>query len=481
MSHDNNSRRITQRIVIKGNLVLQTPANLGNGDAEGLTDMPLSLDKISGRPLLTGSSIAGALRYYLNIYTQGYANARENKLTTLLFGGSKQDDEGEQSSLIIHDSIADESSYHPEHIEIRDGVKIDYTSRTAEDRKKYDFELIPAGTMFPLQFELLLSDDEHTTNVKEALVLALNGFTSGEIGLGARKTRGFGACTVDTWYTTVYDLKTTEGLLAWLSSEHTDWGYAQPENQTGSLKDVLGVSQTRNDRRQTFTIDATFTLNTPILIRSNDPLNIGQYQPDTTHIGQWREGKKHSIIPGTSLAGVLRSRADRILNTFNSTKTRGFLNQLFGTEMEKGKKPAQASRLMVQESNINEGHTMVQNRVGIDRFTGGALDSALFNEAPHIGGHVSFHILIQEPREAEIGLLLLLLKDLWTGDVPIGGTSSVGRGRLKGKRATICYSNERKWEIQSTDTENPGLTVTGEDAQNLEVFVAALHNELEAI
>jgi len=40
------------------------------------------------------------------------------------------------------------------------------------------------------------------------------------------------------------------------------------------------------------------------------------------------------------------------------------------------------------------------------------------------------------------GLLLLLLRDLWTGDLPLGGESSVGRGRLKGRSATLAYDGK---------------------------------------
>jgi len=47
-----------------------------------------------------------------------------------------------------------------------------------------------------------------------------------------------------------------------------------------------------------------------------------------------------------------------------------------------------------------------------------------------------------------VGLLLLLLKDLWTGDLPLGGESSVGRGRLKGKTASLVYSGRGKWVIE---------------------------------
>jgi hypothetical protein len=82
----------------------------------------------------------------------------------------------------------------------------------------------------------------------------------------------------------------------------------------------------------------------------------------------------------------------------------------------------------------------VVTRVKIDRFTGGAFESALFTEQPAVGKpetRVTLDLTLRNPANAEVGLLLLLLKDLWTGDLPIGGESGVGRGRLKGITATL--------------------------------------------
>ncbi len=60
------AREITGRTLITGRLVLETPAHFGNGDIVGVTDMPLLCDPRDGvTPLLTGASIAGALRSYL--------------------------------------------------------------------------------------------------------------------------------------------------------------------------------------------------------------------------------------------------------------------------------------------------------------------------------------------------------------------------------------------------------------------------------
>ena len=70
---------LSKRIVITGTLVLDTPAHFGNGDAEGLTDMPLLYDPLDGSPLLTGASIAGALRNYLREY-DGESGAHKDRM-----------------------------------------------------------------------------------------------------------------------------------------------------------------------------------------------------------------------------------------------------------------------------------------------------------------------------------------------------------------------------------------------------------------
>lgn len=67
------AREITGRTLITGRLVLETPAHFGNGDIVGVTDMPLLCDPRDGiTPLLTGASIAGALRNYLREVERGY-------------------------------------------------------------------------------------------------------------------------------------------------------------------------------------------------------------------------------------------------------------------------------------------------------------------------------------------------------------------------------------------------------------------------
>ena len=65
-------RFITERWVVTGTLLLETPSHFGNGDADALTDMPLLVDEVDHEPFLPGTSIAGALRNYLRERALGY-------------------------------------------------------------------------------------------------------------------------------------------------------------------------------------------------------------------------------------------------------------------------------------------------------------------------------------------------------------------------------------------------------------------------
>lgn len=350
--------------------------------------------------------------------------------------------------------------------------------------------------------------------LRGALALALGGFsapdseTPAAITLGARRSRGFGRCRVDNWTLREYDLHTPADLLAWVALDHTDW-HDQPAVRSGEAPVVLPPNVASNvgkDRRRRFVVTACFALEGGMLIRSPDPLtDTGDQQPDAVHLRSRRNGEAKPILPGTSLSGALRARATRILNTLlhgqpkAEQRAEAFIDCMFGQDMhrdnvrQKDLKPT-ASRLVVEEREIDKeqrGAWLVQNRVSIDRFTGGAYDTALFAEAPYVGGDVAVSLVLQQPylqaddakqeqqQQAQAGLLLLLLKDLWTGDLPLGGTSSIGRGRLRGISATIQSETGDTWELRSP-TDNPTtVAIHTESKHGLDDYVAALQKEFQ--
>jgi CRISPR/Cas system CSM-associated protein Csm3 (group 7 of RAMP superfamily) len=504
-----NQRHIIERILIRGTLLLDTPTCLGSGDADGPTDMMLVRDSISPHALLTGASMAGALRNYVHEYEHDYGNdEQDNSLSTLLFGGRSKDEDGDQSLLIINDSI---SSEDPK-TELRDGVKIDGIKRTAEEGKKYNLELLQPGTEFPLCFELLIEREyKKTTLIKviatemqlvetssfatfffkwlahryknkftllKALAIALSGLEKGEISLGMKKRRGFGRCHVKEWQVWHFDLTDASDRTAWLLFDR-ECTNKLPLIRS-KIADALGVVLNEGeDKRDRFLIHATFQLVGSLLIRSGQ--DTPGRAPDVVHLKSHRPNKSESqsVLSGTSLAGVLRHRAERIVNTLEKPTT--IIDEMFGPDFNKDKtKQAKASRLVVHEKVIEKATELVQNRIAIDRFTGGAYHGALFDEQPIFGGDetiVTIELDLRNPKEYEIGLLLLLLKDLWTQDLPVGGESSIGRGRLKGIKADLRRhhpENPREWEI----TEDKGK-LDVKDKSNKSKSKESVKNELE--
>ena len=432
------SRGITRRVVIEGDLVLLTPAHLGNGEGatvDELVDMTLLLDPLAEadgveRPLLTGATIAGALRSYLRELEQGgRGDGRSGSSSSMLFGGDKGNDEGEQSRLIVDDALGIDSG-----IELRDGVRLKGTTRTAEDKAKFDLQLWEAGTVFPIRFELTINREVvacgDTEGLLRVLATAVNGLTNRAVTLGARKRRGYGQVTVRNWRLREYNLTNTEDLLSWireggqsLHEEHM----LTTEELTARLGGVI------TDHRNRLSVSAVFSLNGSMLIRAGG--GKSDRGPDMAHLqSRQADGSTAQILSGTSLAGAIRARVETIINTLAPEYTGDIIADLFGNT-------GQASRITVSEQPIENGlNNLVQNRVAIDRFTGGARETALFNQQPVFGGdetQVQVKLDLTNPEPHEIGLMMLVLKDLWTGDLPVGGEQSVGRGRLKGREATI--------------------------------------------
>jgi CRISPR/Cas system CSM-associated protein Csm3 (group 7 of RAMP superfamily) len=497
------SRRIIARVVVEGDLVLQTAAHFGNGDGDDLTDMPLlcdPYDEAEGKitPLLAGASLTGALRSYLREVEHGYGVRLPpgvQSASALLFGGVKGDDDGEQSPLIVEDAWGTQSG-----VERRDGVGIAGESRTAIQDKKFDLHLWQAGTIFALRFELCIRAEDDEQALKQALVTALAGLSNGAITLGARKQRGYGRVQVENWRVKTYDLCHVNALLDWLQHGNEPL-WSQGVQPVSDLAQALGVTVCK-DTRSLFHLKADFALPGSLLIRSSS--GTGHFGPDEGHLHARNvagpRGNDGTLLPapilsGTSVAGAMRARAFKILATLGDReKAKHLVDAIWGTDMEelrqrraRGDRTAQpyASRLRISEHLLQHTTTdLVQHRVSINRFTGGARDTALFSQQPAFGKDntiVTIEVELLAPQPHEIGLLLLLLKDLWTGDLPLGGESSVGRGRLHGKHAVLAHSTLGTLTQWTLSAHGDAVEVHGDSREALEEYVIALQRTLQEV
>jgi len=458
------ARGIRERVLISGSLVLETPAHFGSGDAVGPADMSLLRDAMDGQsPLLPGASLAGALRSYLREYEHGYGQAGHAGDKAGRLFGAIDGNTSVQSWLLVDDALGNSPG-----TELRDGVAIEPKTRTAAENKLFDMELLQAGTRFPISLELLLAAGDE--GLLEALAVALHGLQEGEIALGLRKRRGLGLCRVDEWRVRRYDLTTPEGLVGWLDDDTAS-------EQVGTdIVSLLGVSPGMHDQREYFSLEAEFEIESSLLIRSGGG---GANAPDMVHLHSYRDGQEQPILSGTSLAGAVRARALRIANTLHDREVGAALvDDMFGKRIEGRQDIPSGSRVIVQETPLEGARDLVHSRVKIDRFTGGSYPGALFAQQPVFGGEgsgLSIEISLRTPLDAEIGLLLQVLKDLWTGDLPLGGESSVGRGRLSGRESTLTLRRRGETTEWVLLEAGEGLQVTGSGtAQELESYVKAL-------
>ncbi|MBZ4665025.1 RAMP superfamily CRISPR-associated protein [Mahella sp.] len=439
-----NGHGVKERILINADLVLDTPTHIGCSEGKDLADMQLLLYEIDNLPLLMGSSIAGALRAYLE-------RAGFKEEASKIFGNM---DKSKSCPSIVF--VEDSFGRLPDgvQVEVRDGVAISLNTGTAIDTAKFDMELLPEGTVFPLSFEFMVLENDCYADTLGYFVSTLKALEEGEIPIGRRKRRGLGRCHAKNFKVYRYNMSKPEGLIGWLEKDKNE------HNVKGI--DDLPIKNIGGDKDK-FVMKASFEIDGSILIGSQA---VNGNDPDIVHIHSFRDGSNTPILSGTSLAGSLRSRAYKIINTIGADVA--IVNEIFGTPREE-KKDRRASRLWVYETTIDDSKQLVQNRIKIDRFTGGAYSGALFNEQPIFAGKVEVKLALDGAQEREIGLLLLLLKDLWTSNLPIGRGTAIGRGRFKGLKAELDYNGDY-WRIEQRGEK---INVRG-SVKRLESFVQAL-------
>lgn len=471
--HPEQSRRINRRVVITGQLVLETPASLSNGEVIG-TEMVILQDAVDNRAILQGSSLAGALRHAMLERELGYriadpSSQTEKTYATQLFGEAlDKKTERMESRVIVNDALGTGN------VTRREGVKIDGTTRTADEGMLFATQVWEAGTTFDLQLELVLYEED-PDNYISALSAVLIDLANGRIPMGGRKSRGYGRVRVDDWHVCFYELRQPQALSAWLTNTmHADHTY-----------DFFALGESFIDNRQIVRVDAHFALCDSVLIRAESDV------ADNEHL----TSNNKPTISGTSVAGALRARALKIAQTIGTTESAvRLINSLFGRHGADGETDQlSASRMLVEEHPIERGsYDTIQNRVKIDRFTGGAFDTALFDERPVFATddtvirlgfelHYPADLNKQQELDAQTGLLLLLLKDLWTEDLVIGGESSVGRGRLRGLEARMYFNLHKDDGFDCplwVNFDQAGLSDTA-FAGYLQTYVDILWNQLE--
>lgn len=450
---------IIGRLLVRGQVLLESPMIISSGEKSD-TDI-LVLKDTRGNPYIPATAMVGGLRHYFFEQAQIDDNIKQLKY----FWGSDKEEENKeetfQSSLFMSDlTLVGNAS-----IVIRDGIKIDEISGIAEDKKKFNYEVVEPGAVFNFKAEVVLRECFNEYIFLKVLSFIIKTLGEGKISLGSMTTKGFGRCRLDKVCCLKYDFKKKDDVIAWLEGN-------EGEN---IIQEIMSV-KTYREKDDDLTIDTIFKVKNSIIIKS---YSSNPKDPDMVHITS--NGK--DVIPGTSIKGAIRARAERIINTLGF-QGESVTREVFGwADDDKGSEGVKIkSRFFVEETIIGKGEMVkeVQNRVKIDRFTGGVIKSALFDEVPiwpvdGTNNEISIHMKIKDYKDWEAGLILLVLKDLWNGDLPIGGEKSIGRGILQGLSAKLKFKDK---VIEMTE-QNGNLKINEDDREYLEQKVNSFLCECE--
>lgn len=451
----NQIREITGKLLLTGQLKLESPLLIGTTAFDSGLDRLVIRDG-EGWPYIPGTSLGGVLRHYY----EKNANSLGNEEAKEWFWGSGEDrvNDGDeqrliQSALIISDARISEDKRGQCRIAVRDGVKISSVRGVAENEKKYDYELVEPGAIFEFQAEVNLIK-EYAAEFEKIAGWLFNMLTFGKIRIGALTTKGFGRCRLFESVCWKYDFQNKRDVWNWLAG-------IKETKLAIDLPDCHLEPEPNND----FILNAIFKLKTSLLIKG---YAMNSDNVDAVHI---RSGEQN-IVPGTSIKGALRARMERILKTLGCKDVQLKLNKLCGGI--EGKKKLK-SRLYLEETPIREVAETVQSRIKIDRFTGGVMNTALYSAQPlwpcsDTQSRVELKAIISNCQPCEAGLLLLAVKDLWCGDLALGGEKSIGRGVLEGISLEIRFGGEQY--LITAQSENK-LKIDG-DAARMEQWVTEL-------
>lgn len=411
---------LTQRIYVLGTLETASPLIIGSGEDDTADiQMMRGWGDEDGTPFIPGSAIAGATQHFLKECLPSQKQAID-----LLYGekadlnNSKK--ETTQSLITFYDLFPIGKI---DHLPMRDGVRLEYDTKTAADTAKYDYEIVERKQQFEFKLEVAFRQhhQEQQGQMRTLLKDLCAAIMKQQVTLGAKTRRGFGeVCLKEAKMLT---LNMPQDAQTWIDFQWNDEYFQKHHAEVIAPKILPAMNRTD--------LSVTFQIPYSILIRheSGDPST-----PDTTHLTTTYavdgEPKTFSIIPGTSWNGALRHAIHALLHDMGKgEKSDVIIKGLFGDVDEQAKK-AKASRVIMKESLIEGGQRLTYTRNKVDRFTGGVVDSALFDEQPHYGGSVKLEISIKDAKDWEKGLLLLALKDIGNGIQPIGGEANIGRGIL---------------------------------------------------
>ena len=411
------NRKVVKKLFLFVDFELASPLCI-SGTGDEYTDIDV-IRNGTGDVFIPGTSMAGAFRQYLGF---------EKKQNSMF--GYADSKNGAISQVYVGDGFFD---IQPK-VSTRDGIRLKEDDKLVEAGAKYDYQIIETGAKGYFRLELVIREDDDEEKFRTYLKRIFAGVETGRIRFGAKKTRGLGCMKISRVGEFVVTKENVRDGLEKLSELRRDI------KQARKLEDKKAIWILNSESENVSQVDIVVPL------KQMGSISINTYhavkgEPDRSHITC--DGKP--VIPGSSWNGALRSRIREILKTTGRTteEIEEILRSMFGFVKENTKE-AFASTVVIDESIIDKAVMVRTVRNKISRFDATTEDGALFEELTYAGGTTKLSVHVKKKAgdnlySLYVGLLLLAIKDVQVGLLPVGGLTAVGHGIFQEDgKITLC-------------------------------------------
>lgn len=449
MENRNYKYRNIARIVIEA----ITPIAVGSGDKDFITDAPVLKD-VNGMPYIPGTSIAGVVRHAIgdsdakSFFGLNDPKKSENSMgSNIIFSNALMiGSDGTIIEGITQIDFTDNFYKHFKALPIRQHNTIN-AKGTVKNAGKFDEQVVYKGCRFCLEIEMV-SEIENDTNFNKVLG-ALN---AAELRLGGGTRTGFGEIKIVSLQKVELDLSKEKNLKAYISKSSS-------LNDIAFWSGINSADTPKNEKSNMTKYELQLQPDDFFLFGSGFGSDDADMTPVRESVITWNGNlpkfvDEYVLIPATSVKGAVSHRVAFHFNRLEKVFADAILKEeydkhvgdnnvavraLFGASGENNNKNqirgnVLLSDVLLKKNNFKE---KVLNHVSIDRFTGGAIDGALFQEEVLYGANQEFSLVFMvENKEFNthvIDAFEAALTDITTGMLPLGGGVNRGHGSFNGK------------------------------------------------
>ena len=435
------------------NIVIEavSPLKVGSSARDMLQDAPVQKDW-NGLPMILGTSIAGVLRKEFNasfankIFGDEDSQSNEAKGSRVIISNAllcNQEMKVTESLGFIEQGEAFLRKY--ENLPLRDHVKIDHRGvANTEDKGKYDEEVVYAGSRFKFRLELMADSD----NEFKELLKQIN---AKNFRLGSGTTKGFGELKIIVELSTYdeFDLNSKE-YREKSSSLNTKFDKPFPKEEALLSHILYKLEITPDDF---FMFGSGFGEDDIKMIPIKEQVVVWN-----NNIGGFSE--EQILIPASSIKGALSHRTafyynkkmleqgeDHTQVDENNEAVKAIFGHKKEIDKDTQKELGQKGKILISDCfKEDREETKVFDHVAIDRFTGGGIEGALFNEKT-IAQKDKWEIEILLEKnidEVFVDAFEKALCDVTTGMLALGGATTKGHGVFSGELLVNGVKYEKK-------------------------------------